>query len=260
MNSAKNMSENQVAVVTGSAGIGLAVAQRLLTDGFEVVLCGYNAEDNAKARETINSELLEVVLLDVSDSEAVKKFAAGIGIDKIAALVNCAGIQPYGTIETTSPDQWNQVINVNLTGYFNMVHFLYPLLKANEGAAVVNLASVQGHQNQTNVLAYATSKGAIHAFTRALAVDCIHDKVRVNSISPGSVHTPLLEFAARSMASEGETMEETLAGFGAANAIGRVGKVEEIAAMVSYLVGEESGFCVGSDFVIDGGLKIKLGL
>jgi NAD(P)-dependent dehydrogenase (short-subunit alcohol dehydrogenase family) len=114
--------------------------------------------------------------------------------------------------------------------------------------------------NQNNVLGYATSKGAIHALTRAMAVDCAKDGVRVNSVSPGSVRTPMLEFSARSLAPDGSNIEDTIAGFGRSHAIGRVGTVEEVAALVSFLVGQESGFCAGSDFSIDGGLRAKLGV
>jgi meso-butanediol dehydrogenase / (S,S)-butanediol dehydrogenase / diacetyl reductase len=93
-----------------------------------------------------------------------------------------------------------------------------------------------------------------------MAVDCAKDGVRVNSVSPGSVRTPMLEFSARSLAPDGSDIEDAIAGFGRSHAIGRVGTVEEVAALVSFLVGQESGFCVGSDFSIDGGLWAKLGV
>jgi meso-butanediol dehydrogenase / (S,S)-butanediol dehydrogenase / diacetyl reductase len=253
---------DRLAVVTGSAGIGLGVAERLLDDGFGVLLCGVSASDNALARARALGRPIEVAELDVSHEASVAALAANLSerISGLDALVNCAGIQPYGTIETTSPDDWNHTIGVNLTGYYLMAHFLYPLLKARETAAIVNIASVQGHQNQRNVLAYATSKGAIHALTRAMALDCARDNIRVNSISPGSIRTPLLEFAARELTPPGGDPEETMRGFGAAHAIGRIGTTAEIAAMVSFLVGPESGFCIGGDYSVDGGLKAQLGV
>ena len=105
-----------------------------------------------------------------------------------------------------------------------------------------------------------TSKGAIHAFTRALAVDCAKDNIRVNSISPGSIRTPLLEFSATELTEPGSDVEETLSGFGESHPIKRIGTVEEIGALVAYLVGPDAGFCIGGDFLIDGGLKAKLGV
>lgn len=250
------------AVVTGSAGIGLGVAKRLLSDGFGVLLCGVSQQDNERAAEATAGQQIEIVQLDVADEEAVRSLAKRVcsKLKTLDALVNCAGIQPYGTVETTTPEAWRHVIDVNLSGYFYMSHFFYPLLKAAPTASIVNIASVQGHANQNNVLAYATSKGAIHAMTRAMAVDCAKDGVRVNSISPGSVRTPLLEFAARELTPERGDPEETLRGFGAAHAAGRVGTVEEVGALVAYLVGPDSGFCIGGDYPIDGGLKAQLGV
>ncbi|WP_395818463.1 SDR family NAD(P)-dependent oxidoreductase [Devosia sp.] len=248
------------AVVTGTAGIALAVARRLVSDGFFVILCGNDPEQNAAARSSLGDQHAQVVELDVSDADAVERFAADLGhrLDGLDALVNCAAIQPYGTIETTTPANWQKVVGINLTGYYLMSHFLYPLLKSRGNTSVVNFASVQGHLNQNNVLGYATTKGAIHAFTRAMAVDCAKDGVRVNSVSPGSIRTPLLEFAARSLTPEGGNLEDTIKEFGKSHSIGRVGTTEEVAALVSYLVGPESGFCIGGDFPIDGGLRAKL--
>lgn len=252
----------KIAVVTGSAGIGLGIALKLTEEGFGVVLCGNSEEDNAKARNVTKQKPIEVVDLDVSDETAVKVFTTNLGknIKGLDALINCAAIQPYGDIETTTPAAWRNVIDINLTGYFLMAHFLYPLLKSRHTASIVNISSVQGHLNQSNVLGYATSKGAIHAFTRALAVDCARDNIRVNSISPGSIRTPLLEFAAKELTESGGNVEDTLIGFGEAHAIKRIGTVEEIGALVAYLVGPDAGFCIGGDFLIDGGLKAKLGV
>lgn len=252
----------RTAIITGTAGIALGIAKRLVRDGFFVTLCGNDPEQNAAAGAELGSEKARVAALDVSDAGAVERFADDLKgrLDWLDALVNCAAIQPYGTIETTTPADWQKVIGINLTGYYLMSHFLYPLLKARNSASIVNLASVQGHLNQNNVLGYATSKGAIHALTRAMAVDCAKDGVRVNSVSPGSIRTPLLEFAARSLTPDGGDIEDTIRGFGRSHAVGRVGTVEEVAALVSYLVGPESGFCIGGDFQIDGGLKAKLGV
>lgn len=256
------MSRTRTAVVTGTAGIALGIARRLVADGFTVILCGNDREQNVMARTAFAGAAVEVVELDVSSAADVDAFASRLRATRssIDALVNCAAIQTYGTIETTTPEHWDRVMTINLGGYYLMAHFLYPLLKAAGSASIVNMASVQGHLNQNNVLAYATSKGAIHAFTRALAVDCARDGVRVNSISPGSIRTPLLEFSARERTPPGGDVEETIAGFGKSHPIGRVGSVDEVGALVSFLVGTESGFCTGGDYPVDGGLKAFLGV
>ena len=256
------INQRRNAVVTGTSGIGLGTALRLAADGFNVTVCGIDEKANAAARERCARLAVDVVTLDVSDADAVAAFAKELStrIDSLDALVNAAGIQTYGTIETTTPEDWQRVISVNLTSCYLMSHCLYPLMKRRKQASIVHVASVQGHSNQNNVVGYATTKGAIHALTRAMAVDCARDGVRVNSVSPGSVRTPLLEFSARSLTPPGGSMEETLDGFGRSHPVGRVGTVEEIAGLIAYLVGPESGFCTGGDFLIDGGLKAQLGV
>jgi NAD(P)-dependent dehydrogenase (short-subunit alcohol dehydrogenase family) len=151
-------------------------------------------------------------------------------------------------------------MRVNLRSYYLMSHFLYPMMKRRPGASVIHLASVQGHSNQRNVMAYATSKGAVHALTRAMAVDCARDGVRVNSISPGSIRTPMLEFAARALMSPGGSLEETIERFGSGHPVGRVGTIDEVAELIAYLATPRSGFCTGSDFAVDGGLRAQLGV
>ena len=133
-------------------------------------------------------------------------------------------------------------------------------MKARGGGAIVHVSSVQGHANQNAVLAYATSKGGIHALTRAQAVDAAKDGIRVNSISPGSVRTPLLEFAAQTVAGAGNPIEETIAEFGKAHPIGRVGTVEETSALIVFLCSDNAGFITGGDYLIDGGLTAGLGV
>jgi len=252
----------RVAVVTGTSGIGFGVARKLASLGARVYALGNNAEHNARARAEASGESVEVLEVDVGDATQVASFARDLSSREsdVHILVNAAAIQPYGNIETTTPDAWDAVMRTNLSSCYLMSHELYSLIKGRKDAAIIHLASVQGHSNQRNVLAYATSKGAIHALTRAMAVDCARDGVRVNSISPGSIRTPLLEFAARSLTPPGGTMEETLLGFGASHPIGRIGTVAEVAELVAFLASGRSGFCTGGDYAIDGGLRAQLGV
>src|SRR5277367_6223022 len=121
----------RTAVITGTGGIALGVAKRLLRDGFSVVLCGNGLEQNEPARTELMDQSAQVVALDVSEASAVEPYAIELAnrLEAVDALVNCAAIQPYATIETTTPADWERVIGINLTGYYLMSHFLYPLLK-----------------------------------------------------------------------------------------------------------------------------------
>ena len=250
----------KIAVVTGSSGIGLGAALKLAELGARVHLCGIDETHNRNAAAITAGRHITVETLDVANDEQVFALADRLKQPGVDILVNTAAIQPYGTVETTTPDMWDLVMRVNLRSCYLMSHALYPLMKARGGGSIVHIASVQGHMNQRNVLAYATSKGAVHALTRAMAVDCAKDNIRVNSISPGSIRTPMLEFAAREMTPAGGDPEETLKGFGAGHPIGRVGTIEEVAELVAYLAGPRSSFSTGSDYAVDGGLRAQLGV
>lgn len=252
----------KVALVTGSSGIGLAAALRLARGGASVHLCGIDDRANEAARAAASG--LPVVLheVNVADEASVNGWIGAVmtmesGID---FLVNCAGIQTYGTLESTSIADWDRVMAVNLRGCFLTSHFAYPHMKPRGSGVILHVSSVQGHANQYGVLGYATTKGAVHAMTRAMAVDCAKDGIRVNSISPGSIRTPLLEYGAAQLAGEGRTMEDMLVEFGRAHPVGRVGTAEEVAELVAYLCSDHAAFTTGADYRIDGGLTAWLGV
>ena len=246
------------ALVTGSSGMGLASALRLAREGAEVHLCGIDAGLNTAAAEAAAGLRVEVHACDVADETALRRLLAVVGEAGFDILVNAAAIQTYGTIETTDPAHWDRVMAINLRAAYLTSHLLYPGMKARGGGAIVHFSSVQGFANQRGVLAYATTKGALHALTRAMAVDCARDGVRVNSISPGSIRTPLLEDGAAQQAGPGRTLEDVIAGFGEAHPVGRIGTPEEVAELVAFLVSDRAGFITGADYRIDGGLTAQL--
>lgn len=252
----------KTAAVTGTSGIGLDAALHLARNGARVFLAGVDEALNAAARDATRGLDLSVHRVDVADEPGVAAWIADIAaeVPSLDILVNAAAIQTYGTVETTTPEDWDRTIAVNLRSCYLTSHHAYPLLKAGGGGAVVHVSSVQGHANQNRVLAYATTKGAIHALTRAMAVDCAADGIRVNSVSPGSVRTPLLEYSARQLAGPGQSMEDMIAQFGQAHPIGRVGTVAETSALIAYLCSDEAGFTTGADFLVDGGLAAHLGV
>jgi NAD(P)-dependent dehydrogenase (short-subunit alcohol dehydrogenase family) len=254
--------DGKIAVVTGSSGIGLGAALHFAREGARVFVCGNDSAHNATARKAAGDLPLAVADIDVSHPEQVEGWIDAIGDAEggIDILVNAAAIQTYGTTETTDIEHWNRVIGINLTSYYLTSHYAYPFMKARGGGAIVHVSSVQGHANQNAVLAYATSKGAIHAMVRAQAVDAAKDNIRVNSISPGSVRTPLLEFAARTVVGDGGDIEEAIAGFGKVHPLGRVGTVEETSALIAFLCSDKAGFCTGGDYLIDGGLTAGIGV
>lgn len=254
--------EGKTAIVTGSSGIGLGVAIKLASEGARVQLWGIDDVFNDLARRALVGTNADVVKVDVSEEAQVECAAAAArdASGHIHILINAAGIQTYGDIETTDSAHWDRVMAINLRACFLTSRHAYSAMKAAGGGAITHVASVQGHLNQNQVLAYATSKGAQHALTRAMAVDCARHKIRVNSVSPGSIRTPLLEFSAAELAHGGKTIDDMIAEFGRNHPIGRVGTVEEVAELVAFLSSDAAAFCTGGDYPIDGGLGAVLGV
>jgi len=251
-------------VVTGTSGIGLDAAIHLAGSGAKVFLGGIDDALNTAAQDRARTEHLDITVtkVDVADEASVRAWFGAVDAvtGTVHGLVNAAAIQTYGTVEDTGPAEWDRTVNINLRSCYLTSHVFYPLLKAAMGAAIVHISSVQGHANQNKVLAYATTKGAIHALTRAMAVDCAADAIRVNTVSPGSIRTPLLEYSAQQLATGGKSVEDMIGEFGASHPIGRVGTVGETSAMIAYLCSDQAGFVTGSDFRIDGGLTAQLGV
>jgi meso-butanediol dehydrogenase/(S,S)-butanediol dehydrogenase/diacetyl reductase len=253
----------KVAVVTGTTGIGRAIALRLATGGAQVMACGIEVEGNAGlARDAASSALsLRVETCDVTDREQVR-FVIGKTVSEFGGLdiiVNAAAIHPFGTVLQTDLETWNRCMMVNVGSIFLLAQAGIPEMKKRGGGSIIILASVQGYACQRGVAAYAASKGAAHSLTRALALDHAADNIRVNSISPGSIRTPMLARAAGNFA-PGLPLEEAFARFGAAHPMGRIGTAEEVAELAAFLASDKAGFCTGSDFLVDGGLLAGIGV
>jgi meso-butanediol dehydrogenase / (S,S)-butanediol dehydrogenase / diacetyl reductase len=255
--------ENRVAIVTGTTGIGRAIAIRLAAGGASVIACGIETGANEELTCDANKTGLDLRVehCDVSQAEQVqavvrKAIAAYGGLD---IIVNSAAIHPFGNAVETSPETWDRCMKINLGGIFLLAHFGIPELKKRGGGAIVNIASVQGHACQRGVVAYATSKGGVLSLTRALALDHAADHIRVNSISPGSVRTPMLARSAAHFAPELPT-EKAFDRFGAAHPVGRIGTVEEVAELAAFLASEKAAFCTGGDYLVDGGLLAGIGV
>jgi meso-butanediol dehydrogenase / (S,S)-butanediol dehydrogenase / diacetyl reductase len=181
----------------------------------------------------------------------VSKTVAQFG--RLDIIANAAAIHPFGSAVETNPETWNRCMAVNVGSIFLLAHFGIPQMKKNGGGAIVSLSSVQGYACQTNVAAYAASKGAVHSLTRALALDHAADKIRVNSISPGSIRTPMLMKSAAHFGADLPT-ETVLERFGQAHPLGRIGTPEEVAELAAFLLSERAAFCTGGDYLVDGGL------
>jgi meso-butanediol dehydrogenase/(S,S)-butanediol dehydrogenase/diacetyl reductase len=255
--------DNRVAIVTGTTGIGRAIAKRLVAGGCTVVACGIETSANQELQKEADAGglNLRVEHCDVSQASQVQGLVAKTvkahgGLD---ITVCSAAIHPFGTAPETDLETWNRCMAVNVGGIFLLAHFGIPEMKKRGGGSMINISSVQGHACQRGVVAYAASKGAVHSLTRALALDHAADHIRVNSISPGAIRTPMLARAAAHFGPD-LPVENVFERFGSAHPLGRIGTPEEVAELAAFLASDKAGFCTGGDYLVDGGLLAGIGL
>jgi meso-butanediol dehydrogenase / (S,S)-butanediol dehydrogenase / diacetyl reductase len=255
--------DGKVAIVTGTTGIGRATAKRLASAGASVMACGIDAVANRELLQESDSNgcALRVELCDVSRPEQVQALVAKTATEfgGLDFIVNCAAIHPFGNTVETDPETWNRCMAVNLGSVYLLSHFGIPEMIKRGGGSIVVVASVQGHACQRGVAAYAASKGGLLSLTRSLALDHAADCIRVNSISPGSIRTPMLERAAAHFSPD-LPVNTVVERFGAAHPLGRVGTVEEVAELAAFLLSYRSAFCTGGDYLVDGGLLAGIGV
>jgi NAD(P)-dependent dehydrogenase (short-subunit alcohol dehydrogenase family) len=237
--------EGRVAVVTGGAsGIGKATATRIAAEGGSVVIADLQDEAGAAVVAEIeqNGGKAAYVHLDVTDEQGWPD-AISATIDTFGALdilVNNAGIGDDEPIEVTSVETWNKVVAVTQTSVFLGMRAAAEELKKGGHGSVVNISSMYGIVGSGVSPAYHAAKGAVRLLTKTTALGWAKAGVRVNSVHPGYIDTPIL----------GDIDRDVLVG---ATPMGRLGKPEEIAAMITFLASDEAGFITGAEFVVDGG-------
>ncbi|MFF2494006.1 SDR family NAD(P)-dependent oxidoreductase [Agromyces sp. NPDC058064] len=255
--------EGRVVVVTGgSAGIGRAVAEAFSAEGASVVVHGLaqGGVDDTVQRITAKGGSAVGIAGDVaveSTHRAVVEVALS-RFGRIDHLVTSAGIQTYGDAATTTPESFDRVFAVNVRGVFLAVHHAIEQIRRNRGTITV-ISSTQGVATQGDVVGYTSTKGALNAMTRALAVDEAAHGVRVNAILPGSIDTPMLRTAAREWSDGSDAGEAgVIAEWGRAHPLGRVGRPAEVGTVCAFLASDEAGFVTGAEIRVDGGLLARL--
>ena len=234
----------RVAIVTGGTrGIGEAISVALNNEGLTVA-ANYAGNDE-KAREFSERTGIKAYKWDVSDLDAcmagVQQVESELGTADI--LVNNAGITRDGTMKRMNRTAWDEVIDVNLGGCFNMAKAVWEGMNARKYGRVVNIGSINGQAGQYGQVNYAAAKSGIHGFTKALAQEGARNNVTVNAIAPGYIDTDMVA----------AVPEEVLAKIVAKIPVNRLGKAMEIARGVAFLVDENAGFVTGSTLSINGG-------
>ncbi|WOK05409.1 SDR family oxidoreductase [Imperialibacter roseus] len=248
--------KNKTAVITGGAsGIGKATVFAFARAGANVQIIDVNQANVDATLADLKSEGLTAPahICDISKQTEVRKLFTTIG--DIHILVNNAGIAHIGRADTTSEDDFQRVMDVNVKGVYNCIHEAIPIMKKLGGGVILNMASVAAQMGIADRFAYSTSKGAIYAMTLSVAKDYLADNIRCNSVSPGRVHTPFVDgFLAKNYPGKEQEMFDKLS---KTQPIGRMGTPDEVGHLVLYLCSDEASFITGTDYPIDGGF-IKL--
>ncbi len=248
----------KVAIVTGAgSGIGRAIALEFAREGAKVVVAEIEAAPCEQSTNVILDAGREAMAVqtDVSNDASARRLVetAVTAFGPPDVLVNNAAVMPMGAVTDTTQDDWDRVMAVNVRGIFHCSrHVIFEMKKSKHGGSIINLGSVTAIVGTPGIAAYTASKGAVVALTRQMAIDYSAEAIRVNSISPGTVDTPML---ARAVALA-DDQEKARAGFDAIHPIGRVGTPNEIARAAVFLASDESSFVTGSNLMIDGGYTV----
>lgn len=247
--------DGKVAVITGGAmGNGFGIAQVFLKYGASVAILDYSegletAVNNLKKDGKVfgykvdirNKDMVNEVIDDI-----VNKFG------KIDVLVNNAGVCRLENFLEMSDEIRDVHFDINIKGTWNVTKAVVPYMKKNKNSSIVNLSSVTGPRvADPGEVAYATTKSAVQGFSKALAVELVKDNIRVNSILPGYILTPMVE--AMSKLSDPENPTAVIDGIATAIPMGRLGTILELGELAAFLASDESSYITGHEFVIDGG-------
>lgn len=248
----------KVAVVTGAgSGIGRATAQRFAQEGASVVVADWNPAGGRETVDLIRSAGGKAVFVetDVSQADQAGRMVetALTSYGRLDILFNNAAIQVFGTIPDTSETDWHKVLDVNLKGVYLGCKYAIPPMIEQGGGSIINMSSILGLVGDPAMPAYGATKGGILAMTKAMAQAHGRQNIRVNSICPGDVETPLV------MEYFDQQPDPAAARQAVANeyALGRIARPDEIASVALFLASDESSFITGTYIVVDGGLTSK---
>src|SRR5712671_3143195 len=241
--------ENQTVIVTGGArGMGASHARGFIAEGANVVIADVLEQEGRKLADELGDQTIFSRLDVTSDRDwAATLAAAEDAFGPVSVLVNNAGIVRFGPIAETEPAVWRQVIDINLTGTYLGIRAVVPSMRKAGGGAIVNISSAGGMMAYPNTAAYAASKWGVRGLTKTAALELGRDNIRVNSIHPGPVRTPMTAGpdAAAAVAAEAKRL-----------AIARVAEPEEVTRLVLFVASDEASFSTGSEFIADGGVLL----
>jgi len=249
--------KDKVALITGAAGgIGRCLVGRFLEEGARVVALDLDDKGLGELGEQFSgaADCLRLMPLDITDHAAVVRTVEAIHTEfkRIDVLVNNAGWDVAKPFVDTTPDLWDKLIAINLKGPLSLQHAVVPLMLADGGGKIVNIASDAGRVGSSGESVYAACKGGIIAFSKTLAREAARGNVRVNVVCPGPTDTALL----RSFTGDGEFGQKIYDGLKRAIPLKRLGQPEDIPGAVAFLSSDDADFITGQVISVSGGLTM----
>jgi len=256
--------EGRTAIVTGSTyGIGEAIAKVLADEGAISIVTGRTEKDGEKVAEEIRTAggAAEYYPLNVTDEKRVEEVARAVydKYGRIDILVNNAGIAgPNKPVHEYTKEEWEKVFDVNVTGAFLCTKHVVPYMKKGGGGSIVYISSIYGIVGAHDVPAYHATKAANRIMAKTGALFYAEDNIRVNSVHPGFIWTPMVENFLEDLSQKsGVPVEELRTKLDSVHPIGHIGEPNDIAYGVLYLVSDEAKFVTGAELIIDGGYTTK---
>jgi NAD(P)-dependent dehydrogenase (short-subunit alcohol dehydrogenase family) len=247
--------KDKVCLITGGgSGIGRATCELFAREGAKVVVAD-KLLSAARVVAALIGEAAIAIEVDVAQSASVRSMIEATirDLGRLDVLINNAGYGIPGSVVETSEDDWDKLMAVNVNGVFFGCKYAIPVMKQQGGGVIVNTASIVANVGIRNRAAYCASKGAVAALTRAMALDHVNDKIRVNCVAPGTIDSPYFEDIIR----KSERPQELRRELEARQAMNRLGQPKEIANAFLFLASDESSFSTGSMLIVDGGMTAQ---
>ncbi|MFZ4825910.1 MAG: SDR family NAD(P)-dependent oxidoreductase [Phototrophicaceae bacterium] len=248
----------RVALITGAGdGIGAGIAKRFAEEGAMVGVLDIRTNKVEQTCALINQQGGQAIplVVDLRDEDqvnhAIDHFIQTVG--RVDVLVNNAAIMPSGVLHQTSTEDWNSIFEVNVRGAFFASKAVIPSMLQQGKGCIIHMASVTGILGLPGLAAYSATKGALIALARAMSTDYASKGIRVNSVSPGTIDSPMLHHFLLEQKNPDSLRKE----FDAMHPIGRVGLIDEVASVCAFLASDDASFVTGANYTVDGGLSVK---